>query len=596
MREGNWSAATRYALIAGLMAGAAMWTKPTAGAFVLGVGLVFGIAVVYAWWRRDSEWLAGKFRLVLLTLASAAPLGGMWYGRNVWLGHHWTDLPPRYWQSFAQRSGMQLHWLWLLAGLVAIGLVVKEWKSERRVKNLAVPLVALVLLSMAILPTALSIPEGGWTQETSWGWINGFREPDQRLNLTEGMLLLAGLGLLIWSVWRQVWDRLGQEYQQAILLTTGIGLPFFTVYFWSFSYHYRLVLTVMPLIFAPIAALLVAYLLPIVTHNRLRQWATVAIVVLLCLPALVAATYHTALNTLNDTGRDTDREKYAYGNPALMQLVNVLEIYAETHQRDHLRILAPAENRLGFFFPTWEIDDKTIPTDVDDLQGYDLFVNYAADFLWETYRLIPNQVQAWTKLAWVYPLPDWDKEWSLDGPYGAAMPRVLKPAVQVLDDGKDHYEVFVINVESATTEIVPENPLHEVVFGDAFELLGYDLPTLTFKPGESFTLKLYWRGTIHAPLPKDYSIYVHLRDPETGEVLDQVDGSFMYNLFPTRLLTSGMVFQDRREWRIREDVRPGTAELWIGFYDPVTLVRLPVTVGGVAVGDGVMLEGEITVE
>ncbi len=574
----------RYAIIAGLMAGAAMWTKPTGGAYAIGVGFVMAIAAGYAVWRRDYVWFRKKFRLAVFTGLTSAPIGGMWYLRNILLGHNWTDMPPDYWNDLAQRSGMQLNWLWLLAGLAAMAVMFRSTAWRDRV----LPLVAFGMISLAVLPTALSIPDDGWSWETSWGLINGFREPARRMNAMEGGLVLVGIGLLVWSG-RRAWQTQKIESRQAVLITGGIGLPFFLVYFWSFSYHYRLGLTVLPLILAPIAALLAAWVIPFFMQNRARRIALLVVTVALGVVAPIATAYHTALNTFNDTGIDTDREKYAYANPALIDLVKFLENYADGRTLD---ILIPGENRLHFYFPAWDIDDKTLPTDVVDLRGYDLFIPYAAEFLWDVDNLIPNQVWAWTRLAWVYPLPANGQQWALDGPHGTAMSRVLQPVFTWIDDGKDRYEIFRVNVQSAFREIEPETPMQDVIYGDQVQLLGYDLPSRSFQRGEAFTFKLYWQGV--SPISKDYSVYVHLLDAETGEIIEQADGGLMGGLFPMRLLTPGMVFQDRREWFIEPDTQLGTAILRIGLYEPGG-PRLQATVEGEAVGDGVIVEQEIIV-
>lgn len=586
----------RYAIIAGIMLSGAMWTKPTSGAFILGVGLVIGAALVYAYRHQQWDWFKSKFRVVFITGLAAAPIGGMWYIRNMLLGHDWTDLPPSYWQDLAQRSGMQLNWLWALGMLTGIILAIKAWRHENKSWiDILLPLAAILMLSAAILPTALTIPEDGWTHATSWALINGFREPDRALNSVEIILLFCGGLLLLWSG-RQEWYKQSTEIQQAFLVSWGLGLPFFIVFFWSFSYHYRLALTVLPLIFAPLASLIAVYVVPIFNQNLLRRVALIIIVICISLPAPIAATYHTALNTLNDTGIDTDFEKYQYANPSLMRLVTTLELYAGYQQRETLKILIPGEDRFPFFFPEWEIDNDTLPTDIEDLRGYDLFINYTSDFLWQENNLIPNQVWAWTRLAQIYPLPEPDQINAADGPNGSRIGRVLALASAVIDDQKDRYTLYRIDVDSAYTYIEPENPLDSVIFGDTIQLLGYDLSSTTLERGIPFTLKLYWSNTEQGSPNDDYSIYVHLLNPETEELIHQRDGGLMNNLFPTRFLTDGMFFQDRREWIIPEDIEPQSAILKIGVYVPPLGPRLPASVEGESVGDGVIIETDIQIE
>ncbi len=175
----------RYAILSGLMLGGAMWTKPTSGAFVLGVGLVFLVTIFKAWQQRDPRYFWQRFRLMATVGLASAPIGGMWYIRNILAGHRWTNLPPEYWQELSQRSGMQLVWLYAIAVLGSLFLLHWHWRNWQRDWRLAVPIVGLGLLSIAILPTLLSVPDGGWTNDTSWDWVNGFREPTRRFTLVE---------------------------------------------------------------------------------------------------------------------------------------------------------------------------------------------------------------------------------------------------------------------------------------------------------------------------------------------------------------------------------------------------------------------------
>ncbi len=139
----------RNALIAGLLLGVGMWIKPTMGAFILGVGLLLLIDGVrvgfnFARWRPRLE-------VALLTGIAAAPLGGVWYLRNLLLGHAPIVFPPSFWQTMAQRSGGEFGWL--LAALIAWTIFMRVLYPRYRWRMGGAGL-ALVLL--ALLPSILS--------------------------------------------------------------------------------------------------------------------------------------------------------------------------------------------------------------------------------------------------------------------------------------------------------------------------------------------------------------------------------------------------------------------------------------------------------
>lgn len=565
----------RYAIIAGLMLGGAMWIKPTAGAFVFGMALVLVGVMLWAWRGNGDRWLWRLSKLWLLTRIGlvAAPIGGLWYIRNIVVGHTWTNLPGAYWQDLAQRSGMQLDAIWLLAMLAIVGAIYVNI-GNRQWLRIAALVSAGILMSVAILPTLLSVPDTGWVWQTSWDMVNGFREPHRGLTTAEGVMLIAGFILLAYGGW-PAWQQLSVSTRLGFAITWGLGLPFFLVFFWSFSYHYRLMLTVLPIILAPIAALLVAIVLPVMQKNQARRFGLLAVIIILATPAPIAATYHTLINVFAADGVQTTEEKYAYANPALMTTVEVLANYAEAH--GDLRLLAPGENRLSFFFPTWDIDDETLPTDIADLDGYDVFVYGVVDLLWRTYDLYPNQVQAWTQLAWVYPLPPYGQPLANDGPQDLPMPRLLRPIFTPIDDGTFHYELFSIDTEAAFVYIEPTFTTEATQFESRMTLVGYDVPT-TVVAGESYLLKFYWQG--QTP-PADYSIFVHLTPPDDPtQILAQRDGGLMEGLFPTRFLTEGMIFQDRRIITIPADTQAQDAVLRIGVYDPDTGGRFGIEVDG----------------
>ena len=94
----------------------------------------------------------------------------------------------------------------------------------------------------------------------------------------------------------------------------------------------------------------------------------------------------------------------------------------------------------------------------------------------------------------------------------------------------------------------------DVNFGDVAQLHGYDLRL----SGDQLDLTLYWQSRA-ADLP-DYTLFVHLIDPESGEAVTQRDAP------PERLSSQW----DQYEWVFDErsiplDLPPGDYAVQIGF-------------------------------
>ena len=123
----------------------------------------------------------------------------------------------------------------------------------------------------------------------------------------------------------------------------------------------------------------------------------------------------------------------------------------------------------------------------------------------------------------------------------------------------------------------PENPLAQP-FGDHpnLTLLGYDLapPTIGLdRLPDVIKLKLYWRS--EAPLPLDYTVFVHLRDP-AGQIVAQKDQPPLAGAYPTSLWDAGEIVADEIVLPLPETLPAGVYNLVIGLYDFYTGVRLTV--------------------
>ncbi len=89
----------------------------------------------------------------------------------------------------------------------------------------------------------------------------------------------------------------------------------------------------------------------------------------------------------------------------------------------------------------------------------------------------------------------------------------------------------------------------------------------------SLTLKLYWQS--EAPLPLDYTTFVHLRDA-AGNVIAQKDQPPLGGAYPTSLWEPGEIIADEITVPLPADLPPGDFALVVGLYDINTFQRLTV--------------------
>ncbi len=111
----------------------------------------------------------------------------------------------------------------------------------------------------------------------------------------------------------------------------------------------------------------------------------------------------------------------------------------------------------------------------------------------------------------------------------------------------------------------PDYPL-DVRFGDALHLLGYDREPLQL--GEPWTLTFYWQ--VRWALDRDYRVFVHLRDLQTGAVVAQSDGTPRAGGYPTSLWREGEVVTDPHTLTLPPDLQLASYAVDVGFYVPMT--------------------------
>jgi hypothetical protein len=119
-------------------------------------------------------------------------------------------------------------------------------------------------------------------------------------------------------------------------------------------------------------------------------------------------------------------------------------------------------------------------------------------------------------------------------------------------------------------------PAHRVTanFAGQIRLAGYDLPQAETRRGDTIPITFYWEAV--APPGRDLTLFMHLLDPATKR---QVTGFDAPPDYPTSFWQAGQSIMDERELPLSRTLPAGSYALQIGWYDPTTMARLPLTDG-----------------
>jgi hypothetical protein len=393
------------------------------------------------------------------------------------------------------------------------------------------------------------------------------------LRIVEYALIGIGVALILWAAW-PAWRALSSPWRGATLILLAFVLPYFVTWFWSYSYHFRLSFPIVPLLVTLLAAL-VCEAVAGLQATRARVLAGAALVLALAVPGWWAVL--TALEPAATGALATDDIKIARGNPALMALVDFLRAEREKLGRP-LHVVAPGELRLSFFFPQDDIQGDVFPLWLDDIADVDYYIDSSVSHkLYDIRGELFNQIVASRTRAEV-------------------MQRVF-----TTDDGNFRFSAYTVDNAARFTRPAPNGPIGAQI-GDFARLEGYDLSTLRQYPGEALYLTLHW-GAL-GPAALDYSVFIHLWDPVNERLIAQWDSQPMEHAFfvwqdvpgehfnvpyPTRLWQAGEFIRDDRRMVVPEDAPPGTYELRVGLFDPISNTRLPVRRDGVPAGDSILV-------
>jgi 4-amino-4-deoxy-L-arabinose transferase-like glycosyltransferase len=573
----------RYALIAGLVFGVAMWTKPTAAAFVWGVILLVAIELA----RVRFDWRAWhpRFETALITGLACLPLGTVWYMRNILLGHPPIEFPTAFWLTQAARSGAEFGWP-LLALLALLGYLIfnhRQKLSESGVVQPAMPrdtirarsraplqitsfliiLIGLILVLVGLLPSIFN---------------------PHRMGLVEWLLLAAGCGLLfviLFPLLRQ--NVAAQPIASKIGWALALAFPYFVTWFYSYSYHYRLSFAIVPLMILPTAVILSYWIPSTPKWSKALQLIYLAGIVVICFPGVISALYdpNAGWDWLWTDKLPDDMARYQSGNPALMSVVEGLQIYLDEHDTP-LVVVAPGVRRLPFFFPAEDIRINDAPTRLSQLNGVTYFIDSSPEGsgAYDGIPLQQNQVISALALA------------------GSSEDDLIHHAWWK-DDGIFRYDVYALNLgKRFINPHMIHDPEEPVEFGGFARFRGHGIGADTFWPGRPVYMQLYFE--VLTPPPEDYMLYVHLRDRDgkvwatwDGPVTNSQDGRY----YSTLVWEPGEYIRDNRLLKITDQNPPEGDDysIWFGFYNLPANERVPVTINGAPAGDGFRIDETIKV-
>ncbi|MCY4062352.1 MAG: glycosyltransferase family 39 protein [Chloroflexi bacterium] len=337
------------ALLAGLMLGIALFTKPTAGAFVWGVLLLLAVDLLLT--RFQFRRWRPRFHIALWTGLACLPLGAIWYLRNLVLAHEVVTLPKAIWLTRALRNGDYLAPLVIGAVVAWLALAIRFRLNRREAMIGAFGM--LLLLAGALASNTKLFPAR-------------VDPPASYVQVREAAFMAVGLALGAFSLRRGYGTASHSQFKQ--MFGTGgwallLGLPYFGTFLYSYSYHYRLGFAILPLLCLPIAIALSTLLASERISGWSRRMRRVYYLALFCLslPGIAAPAMDVRWSSLwlGDDELDSDTRKYQVFNPSLMEIVFGLEDYIQASGNMPV-VLAPGEERLPFFFPQMPIVDQPV--------------------------------------------------------------------------------------------------------------------------------------------------------------------------------------------------------------------------------------------
>jgi hypothetical protein len=218
----------------------------------------------------------------------------------------------------------------------------------------------LILLLAGLLPSAPFMVE-----LVASGRVN---PPQTYITLPEALCAVAGLALIVYGMLPHYSDRYRDSVAK-IGWAWLLVLPYFITWFYSYSYHYRLSFTIVPVLMLPTAAILAAWFPAERVQRASWRFVLTGVLIVLSIPAVLMPLY--SIDRHYDwlwTDRyPDDGAKYVLNNPGVYQ--TALYLYGQADEMGQMPVVvAPGEQRLHFFMPETTIITDTTPTTYEQLQ------------------------------------------------------------------------------------------------------------------------------------------------------------------------------------------------------------------------------------
>ncbi len=232
----------------------------------------------------------------------------------------------------------------------------------------------------------------------------------------------------------------------------------------------------------------------------------------------------------------------------------------------------------------WDVPEEA---NLEKLDGWGTeFNRFGRSFLLLTEQqpaYLGNLAQALSLIRATTVLPDQQFTYSLMiAPLAAATHQsdAVEDALKVAAKNRPNHQDSSAKLQS-TEQLVKALSLPDIEhtltanFSEKIMLKGYNInPATAVMPGTPVSLTLFWSVLKH--IPDDYSVFLHMRN-QAGHTVAQFDYQPFGGSYPTRLWQPGQFFSDVQQFSAPPDLPPGPYDLLIGFYNPQSLARLPLS-------------------